>query len=247
MSMAAVSHTHRDSWWLIDLPLVAYGPALDLQHQVLSAVLNDTFADGVILMLEHTPVFTLGRRGGHDNLCVSEEVVARAGIELITTERGGDITYHAPGQLIVYPIVDLKKARLGVVDFVTALEEVMIRTVANFGVKTVRNKMNRGVWIGKSKLGSIGIAVRRSISFHGLALNVNTDLTPFGWINPCGLSGIGVTSLQNQLKKTIDMAQVRQAMAKNMAEVFNIKLHKQAPQTLFKRLAAPIAMEDLCP
>jgi lipoate-protein ligase B len=247
MSMAAAHHAHQGSWWLVDLPVVAYAPALDLQHRVLSAVQNKTFVGGVILMLEHSPVYTLGRRGGRDNLCVAEDVLAQAGIDLVSTERGGDITYHAPGQLVVYPIVDLKKARLGVVDFVSALEEVMILTAADFGIDAVRNDLNRGVWIGTKKLGSIGIAVRCGVSFHGLALNVNTDLTPFGWINPCGLSGIGVISLQNELKKTIEMAQVRHAMVKSITKVFNIKLHKQTPETLFKSLSVTIDMENLCP
>jgi lipoyl(octanoyl) transferase len=229
-------HAPKNSWWIVDLSQIAYGPALDLQHQVLSAVQSKSIDNGVVLMLEHAPVFTMGRRGGYENLCVTDEVLTRAGIDLVTTERGGDITYHAPGQLIAYPIIDLRKTRLGVVDFVTALEEVMIRTAADFGVETERNDLNRGVWMGSKKIGSIGIAVRRGVSFHGLALNVNTDLTPFSWINPCGLSGVGVTSFQNELKKSIDMVEARNVLAKYIAEVFNIELQKQTLETLYKRL-----------
>jgi len=171
--------------YCVDLPAVEYREAWDLQHSLVAARKNGIIDRDIVLFLEHHPVFTLGRRGGLDGLMVSESFLEKERITVVHVERGGDITFHGPGQLVVYPIIDLRAAGLGVADYVTALEEVMIRTAADFGVKAEQNPKNRGVWIGNNKLGSIGVAVRRGVSFHGLALNVNTSLTPFSWIHPC--------------------------------------------------------------
>ena len=143
-------------------------------------------------------------------------------------ERGGDITYHGPGQLVIYPIVNLKKAGFGVVDFVEAIEEIMIRTLDDWGIRAERNSLNRGAWVGRSKIGSIGIAVRRSISFHGLALNVNTDLDPFTWIHPCGLQGVTVTSMEKILGQQISMVEVKKRAAFHLQEVFGVRLESSS-------------------
>jgi lipoate-protein ligase B len=177
-----------------------------------------------VLFLEHPPVFTLGRRGGLDNLTVSEAFLEKNGISVIHVERGGDITYHGPGQLVVYPIIDLKNSGLRVLDFVTALEEVMIRAAKDWGVLGERNPMNRGVWIENKKLGSIGITIRRGISFHGIAFNVNVALDPFDWINPCGLKGIGMTSMERELSHPLVMEEMRGALKRHMETVFGMKL-----------------------
>ncbi|MBF0233193.1 MAG: lipoyl(octanoyl) transferase LipB [Desulfamplus sp.] len=209
-------------------------------------------AHDVILILEHPAVFTLGKRGGRENLVVSEEFLKSRNIAIIQTERGGNITYHGPGQIVLYPIVNLELKKTGVSEFVHALEEVMIRTASDFGVTALRDKKNHGVWVKKrqidgsslqqnitlvpeinsdldnnsdlnnnidisgvssnAKLGSIGLSVKRGISFHGLALNVNLDLTPFGWINPCGMAGISMTSLENERAKNIDIKSVKEKL-----------------------------------
>lgn len=192
---------------------------------------------GVVLALEHPPVFTLGRRGERRHLCVSESFLQNKGIDLVHAERGGDITYHGPGQLVVYPIVNLKTARLAVSDFVSGLEEIMILTALNSGVPAERSPINRGVFVGPKKLGSIGIAVRRGISFHGLALNVNTDLAPFQWIHPCGLENVKMTSLQQETSKAIPMSAVRRHLTTHMKNVFHIDLAKQIPDHLARILA----------
>ena len=139
-------------------------------------------------------MFTLGKRGGRENLLVPEETLARHGIPIVQVERGGNITYHGPASSWSTPSFTCGVG-IGVVDMVDRLEEVMIRTCARMGCPAGRNALNRGVWVGMKKIGAIGIAVRRGVSFHGMALNVNIDLTPFGWIQPCGLKGVGVTSI----------------------------------------------------
>ena len=225
----------QKGWLYVEMPLTAYQQALKLQHKLLAAVKENRIYSGVVLALEHTPVFTLGRRGGRENLRVSEDFLKATGIDVIQVERGGNITFHGPGQLVIYPIINLNALQLGVADLVTGLEEVMIRTAAAWDITAQRNPANRGVWVGNCKLGSIGIAVKRSISFHGLSLNVNTDLGPFQWINPCGLQDVSITSMQKELSKPIKMDQVRQAMAANMTAQFDVQLISQSLDEIFNQ------------
>ena len=193
-------------WFCARLGQIAYEDARDLQLRLVDARQHGGLARDTVLLLEHPPVFTLGRRGGRESLLVSEETLARHGIPIVQVERGGTITYHGPGQLVVYPIVHLPGLGIGVVDMVDRLEEVMIRTCRDFGVEAGRNALNRGAWVGMSKIGSIGLAVRRGVSFHGLALNVDPDLQPFGFIQPCGLHGVGVTSIAKEAGRPVAMA-----------------------------------------
>jgi lipoate-protein ligase B len=186
----------------------------------------------VVLLLEHPPVFTLGRRGGLDNLTVSRGFLDGANISIVQAERGGDITYHGPGQLVGYPIVHLWDAGLKVVDFVAGLEEVMLRVAADWGIPAVRSARNRGVWVGEAKLGSIGITVRRGVSFHGFALNVDVDLEPFCWINPCGLKGVGVVSMAQHLGRPVALRDVRRAARGHMADVFHVEMDSVGLDTL---------------
>ena len=208
----------------MDLPAVDYDEAYRLQQDLVAARHDGSIGKDVALFLEHPPVFTLGRRGGLDNLTVSQDWLRGKGIRVIQVERGGDITYHGPGQLILYPIVHLERAGLGVVEFVGKLEEVMIRTAADWSVPAERNPLNRGVWVGPRKLGSIGITVRRGISFHGLALNVTADLEPFDWINPCGLRGVRMTSLMQETGGPLDGEEVRASVKYHLKQVFGIEL-----------------------
>ncbi len=212
------------SWLYLDLPLLEYEKAWDLQVKLVAARKSGLIDSDVFLLLEHPPVFTLGRRGGRENLTVSESFLKQSGIPIFHVERGGNITFHGPGQLVGYGIVDLQAAGLSVIDYVTYLEEVMIRTAARWGVVSERNPLNRGVWVRNSKLGSIGIAVRRGVTFHGFAFNVNISLEPFSWINPCGLKGIGVTSMARELSCGLPMAKVRETLKQCMESVFQIKL-----------------------
>ena len=209
-----------------------YEAAWHMQTQLVAARRAGHLPSDVIMVLEHPSVFTLGRRGGRENLMVSEVFLEQQNIPVVHVERGGNITYHGPGQLVVYAIMALAARRLAVVDFVALLEEVMLRTAAEWGVTAERNDLNRGVWVGSSKLGSVGIAVRKGVSFHGLALNVNTDLEPFTWINPCGLQNVGVTSLEKESGQQVAMADVRNQFQSHFRTLFEVELEPVDLKTL---------------
>jgi len=211
-------------WLCVELPVTEYKEAWHLQSNLVAAKYHKTIQKNVVLLLEHPPVFTLGRRGGLNNLWVSENFLEKAVIPVIQVERGGNITFHGPGQLVVYPIIHLQAAKLNVVHYVENLEEVMIRTAADWGITAVRNPLNRGVWVGNKKLGSIGIAIRRGICFHGMALNVNTSLEPFQWITPCGLENTEITSMELERSGNVSMKQVRKRVKHHLESVFDITL-----------------------
>ncbi len=208
--------------YLLQLPETAYQKAHAFQMAANAARRTGRLDRDLVIMLEHPPVFTLGRRGGRNNLIVPEEILQARQIDIVAVERGGDITYHGPGQVVVYLIMDLKAACLSVVDFVTGLETAMVRTAGHWGIEAAGNDTFRGAWVGRRKLGSVGITVRRGITFHGLALNVNTDLEPFTWINPCGIQGCTMTSLAKETGRAVDMTQVRQQLADHLSDQFGL-------------------------
>ena len=172
------------------------------------------------LLTEHPGVFTLGRRGGREHLIVSEEFLAKAGIPLVHIERGGDVTFHGPGQLVLYPIIDLRKARLSVTEYVHRLEELMFNLAREFGIEAGRDSRNHGIWVQGRKLGSVGIAIRHGVAFHGLALNVNISLTPLSWINPCGLAGVCMTSLSREYGLEVGIEQVGEHVPGYISQIF---------------------------
>jgi lipoate-protein ligase B len=215
---------HPATWRVFEPGLLEYGEALRLQHRFVAARKTGALACDLLILLEHPPVFTLGRRGGRENLIVPPDFLANAGIQVVQAERGGNITYHGPGQLVAYLVLDLEAAKMGVKDFVHFLEEVMIRTAAEWGVAAERNPVNRGIWVGNSKMGSIGIAIRRGITYHGLAFNVDVSLEPFGWINPCGLPGVGVTSLKLASGRSLSMPSVRRVFKGHLQTIFGSAL-----------------------
>jgi len=223
---------NAEIWLSIDFGRIDYQEAWELQRNLIAARKERILQKDIVLFLEHPPVFTLGRRGGRECLLVSEEFLEKSGVQVIQVERGGNITFHGPGQLVVYPIVDLQTARIKVVDFVGGLEEVMLRTAAHWGIAAERNPANRGIWVGPHKMGSIGIAVRRGISFHGLALNVQTDLTPFSWIQPCGLTNVSMTTMQQETAQKLSMQPVRTVLKKHFEKVFGVKFVSKKPQDL---------------
>jgi lipoate-protein ligase B len=220
--------------WRLDLPVVGYTEAWGLQQAIVRARIEKKLFQDVFLFLEHHPVFTLGRRGGMRNLVVSDTFLKQSGIQVIQVERGGDITYHGPGQLVVYPILDLDRRRLGITDLVDILEEVMILVSGALGVQAERNPRNRGVWVGDKKLGSIGLAVRKGITFHGMALNVNLSMTPFEWIHPCGLMNTTMTSLEMELSQKASMSMVRKLTSRHLEEILGQHLQVIQPETLEK-------------
>ncbi|MCU0604031.1 MAG: lipoyl(octanoyl) transferase LipB [Desulfobacterales bacterium] len=224
-------------WFAARLGQIAYPDAWDLQLRLVEARQANRLKRDTVLLLEHPPVFTLGKRGGRESLLVPEETLAHRGIPILQVERGGNITYHGPGQLVVYPIVHLPGVGIGVVDMVDRLEEVMIRTCGDFGVAAGRNALNRGAWIGMNKIGSIGLAVRRGVSFHGLALNVDPDLTPFGFVQPCGLQGVGVTSIVREAGRPVKMEEALASTERNIEAVFGVRLESVAVGELLKKAA----------
>ncbi len=212
----------RQEWHLLELPLTAYAEAQVLQAECAAARRAGDLQADLFILLEHPPVFTLGRNGGRENLVVSDAFLAQAGVDVVASERGGNITYHGPGQIVGYPIMDLHAARLGVADYVRALEAVMLEVAAAFGVAAGRSDRNSGIWVGARKLGSIGLCLRRGVTFHGFALNANNSLAPFGWIHPCGMDDVGMTSLWQERGQKIDPVDLRRATRKAMQAVFKI-------------------------
>ncbi len=235
----------RNRWLCLELPTTEYTDAWELQSRVVAARKDKSIDSSVVILCEHSPVFTLGRRGGQDNLVVSRHFLKEARVPVIQVERGGNITYHGPGQLVAYPIIDLRGARLAVTDYVHGLEEVMIRAAAHWGIEAERNRANRGVWVGNNKLGSVGIAIRRGVSFHGIALNVNISLTPFEWMNPCGLEDIGMTSMQHELSRKVPMAGVRENVRHQFEAVFGIELVTTTMPELERHLKEPAGFDHV--
>jgi lipoate-protein ligase B len=216
----------------VDLPLMTYAEAQVLQGRCVTARENGRLERDLLLLVEHPPVFTLGRNGGRENLAVSDRLLAEKGVQVVQAERGGNITYHGPGQLVGYPIVDLEARRMSVTDYVSSLEAVLMEAVAESGVSAGRNPLNPGVWVGEAKLASIGLCLRHGIAFHGFALNVNNDLTPFGWINPCGLKGVSMTSLSRERGVEVDMADVRGSVGRAFSKVFRIRFIDIKPASM---------------
>ncbi|NOX34594.1 MAG: lipoyl(octanoyl) transferase LipB [Deltaproteobacteria bacterium] len=219
----------------IDLGLLEYKRALDLQVETLQAKINKSILEDRVFFVEHLPVYTLGKRGGKENLSVSKKFLDSKNIDIVQTDRGGNITYHGPGQAVLYPIVDLEKNKIRVKDFVHGLEEIMKLTAMDFNIDAVRNRRNHGIWVENSKIGSVGISIKRGISFHGLALNIKPDLEPFSWINPCGLTNVSMTSVEKEIQKSRDknneflkyelsMDKIRNAFIKHFSSVFNYSI-----------------------
>jgi lipoyl(octanoyl) transferase len=250
---------------VLQLGTIDYATALRLQQQLVALRKEEKIGD-ILLLLEHNPVITLGRNAKAANVIASPELLAQRGVELFECDRGGDVTFHGPGQLVGYPIFDLRgyasgtaetpsaqRKTLGAVDFVRRLEEVLIRTNADFTIETKRIPNLTGVWTSpyplssraeendsknrslksrdlgfdvapEAKLAAIGIHISRSVTSHGFALNVNTDLTFFNLIIPCGITTKPVTSMQQQLSKPLDMNAVAESISRNFGTVFSSQI-----------------------
>jgi lipoyl(octanoyl) transferase len=197
-----------------------YADALALQQQLVEARKADEAPD-TLLLLEHPPVITLGRAANRANVLADELARRARGVELFETGRGGDVTYHGPGQLVGYPIINLAPDRRDVRRYVRDLEEVLIRAAAGFGVDAGRIAGLTGVWVGGEKLAAIGVRISRWVTMHGFAFNVTTDLSHFEMIVPCGIADHGVTSLEKLLDKQIALSEVAATVARHFGEVFD--------------------------
>ena len=212
---------------LYDLGCMAYRDALEWQQSKATAVLAESSADALAL-LEHPPVYTMGARGGNDHMLLSGDDLRESGADLIMTDRGGDITFHGPGQLVLYPILNLRRRNLRPVDHVRRLECTILDTLAAFDVPGRTVKGRPGVWIGPRKIAAIGVAVRGGVTMHGAALNVTNDLAWFNAIVPCGLHGLGVTSMARELGKTPPMRDVMDAATVAFADAYEADMHPVA-------------------
>ena len=206
---------------VVDLGLTDYAAAYALQLELVEKRRSGLVTDDIFLVTEHPGTFTLGRRGGLQNLMVSEQFLRDRHIPLVHIERGGDITYHGWGQLVIYPILHVRQAGLTVSDYVHLLEQVMINLAAGSGVPAGRDPRNHGVWVGNRKLGSVGIAIRHGIAFHGLALNVNISLEPFSWVNPCGLTGVRMTTLSRESGRDVVLEEIKNNLNSQLTQVFS--------------------------
>jgi lipoyl(octanoyl) transferase len=208
---------------LWDLGTKEYSECLKLQHHIHGARVKGLLPD-TLLLVEHPHVLTFGRRANEENVLVSESALQQMGVTCVHIERGGDVTFHGPGQLVSYPIFGLKKKGIAVLDFVERLEEVMIRVLKDCGIEGERDPRNRGVWVGNRKIGFVGIAVKKGVSFHGLALNVNPDFQYFQLIHPCGLKNVQVDSMARLLKEEVPQTRIKDLVVFHFQEIFDITL-----------------------
>ncbi len=217
-----------------DLKTLDYKACLELQHAVHGARVRGMLPD-TLLLVEHPHVLTFGRRAREENVLVSKSILAQKGISRVHVERGGDVTYHGPGQLVAYPIFGLPKS-MGVIDFVEKLEAVMIQVLKDYGVRGERDSRNRGVWVKNRKIGFVGIAVQRGVSFHGLALNISPALTYFQMIHPCGLKQVEITALGELIDPPVSMNLIKNRLLSHFEAVFGMALEKLEPNDLRARL-----------
>jgi lipoate-protein ligase B len=228
-----------NSVWLVNLGTIPYGDALALQHRLVKVrkrgALNNT-----LLLLEHPPVFTLGRNANDSNIIALPDLLRQLGIEVFRVERGGDVTYHGPGQLVGYPILDLHNFRLDVGWFVRSMEQMLIGALGDFGIASKRIDKLVGVWLdtpgGEAKIVQIGARIEQWITYHGFALNVDPNLAHFELIVPCGISDKAVTSMARVLNQPIEMRAVRERVAARFAEAFGVELGELAPNEFQERL-----------
>ena len=199
-----------------------YKVALELQERLLLMRQQDEIEDTLVL-LEHPPVLTLGRRGEYGNILLPLDILENQGVKVYEVSRGGDVTYHGPGQIVGYPIINLCNIEKDIKQYVYKIEEVIIRLLFNeLGIQSYRKeKKYTGIWVGEEKITAIGIAVKKWVTMHGFAFNVNTNLDHFKWITPCGIADKSVTSVQKILGRELDIHKMNDLVIKYFCEVFN--------------------------
>jgi lipoyl(octanoyl) transferase len=208
---------------------VPYGEALGLQRNLVERRKLGEISD-TLLLLEHLPVITLGRNAKREHLLSSVETLEEQGIELFETDRGGDITYHGPGQLIGYPVLDLSRIRKDVVWYVRTLEEALIRAAGDFGLRAERRAGLTGVWAGEAKVAAIGIHISRWVTSHGFALNLETDLSYFRHIVPCGITACPVTSFRELLGAAVDRSLAEERIIQHLGELLGRQMRSELPE-----------------
>jgi lipoate-protein ligase B len=220
--------------WFVDCGRMPYADAWALQRALVAARQVDRIED-VILLVEHPPVITIGRGGRAGNILVSRDALADRGFDVYEIERGGDVTYHGPGQLVGYPILNLRALDEDVVRYVRLLETALIGALERFGIAGTRLRGYPGVWVGDAKIGAIGVAIKRKVTMHGFALNVAPDLDHFRVINPCGL-GKAVTSMACLLGRPVALAEVQPAVVRALGEAFEVEVRPADVRTIRARI-----------
>lgn len=214
----------------MDLGRAAYGPVLELQRRLVQRVREAPAEKAFLLLVEHDPpVITLGRGSRQEHLLASPEQLAEEGIEVHEASRGGDVTYHGPGQLVAYPIIRLDLHGRDIRGYLRRLEAAVIHLLKGFGVSSRRDEQYTGVWAGQEKIAAIGVAVRRWVTYHGLALNVDSNLRHFGLIVPCGIRGKGVTSLSRVLGRNVHVGEVKQPLVECLAAELGFQKVQELP------------------
>jgi lipoyl(octanoyl) transferase len=232
--------TSTKDCWLINLGLIAYAPACELQRRAVEARKAGAIPD-VLFLCEHPHVITLGRNGKLENLRATDRVLCQMNVEFHPTDRGGDITYHGPGQIVGYPVLDLTEHRRDVRWYVHQLEETMIRATHDFGIEAHRVDGMHGVWLdtpaGAEKLAALGVHLSRWVTSHGFAYNVSTDLRYFDLIVPCGITDRRATSLERALGRNVNQTEAAWALVRHFGEVFERKMIPVSRETFEARLS----------
>ena len=224
--------------WTVPLGQLAYVEVLELQRSLARERISGAIPQDLLLLVEHPPVVTLGRSSKQKHLVASPEFLQSKGVELFEVERGGDVTFHGPGQLVGYPIIDLKRHRQDLHWYLRKIEEALINSLADYGVPGERNTAYTGVWTHGKKIASIGVHARDWVTWHGFALNVTTDLSYFDLIIPCGIDGVVMTSLARELGlEDISMQDVRDRVTAKFAEAFDLTAVITSRATLLETVA----------
>lgn len=211
--------------YVLDLGKKDYREVWELQKSIHEKRVSEKLPN-TLLLVEHNPVITMGKSGQQSNVLFPIAFLKEKGVDFYNIERGGDATYHGPGQLVGYPIFNVRDGLAGIKPFINGIEESIIGTLLHFGIRAYKKENMIGVWTDKGKICSIGVAVKRWVSFHGFALNVNTDLSYFDLIIPCGLKNVEMTSMQQILGENVLMNEVKQRIATNFGEIFNQDIRK---------------------
>ncbi len=207
--------------------MTRYASIWDLQKNVFDLRVHKHIPD-ILLLNEHHHVYTLGKSSDANHLLSNRDELLSKNIDMFEIDRGGDVTYHGPGQLVGYPILDLNNYYCDIHRYLRDLEEVMIRTLAEFGIKGTRDEAYTGVWVGKNKIAAIGVKVSRWVTMHGFALNINTDLSYFNRIIPCGIFHKGVTSMEQVLSRKVDLIEVSNILVQKFSEVFAVRVEEKS-------------------
>lgn len=224
--------------WTVPMGLVGYAEALELQRNIARDRISGAIKQDVLLLLEHRPVVTLGRSSKEQHLVASREYLAENGVELFEAERGGDVTFHGPGQLVGYPIMDLKRHRQDLHWYLRQLEQVMIDMLSDYGIPAERRPGLTGVWTRGKKIASIGVHARDWVTWHGFALNATTNLSFFDLIVPCGISGVVMTSISRELGlERLAMTDVRDRVTASFARAFDLTAVMMPRSALFESVA----------